>query len=75
MVLNIHIYGVWGFQIVLPCRFAHYEKKVQVYDFLIVELFNVHLHVDASQLPRWITNEEIEENNQTFSVYANKEAN
>lgn len=38
-------------------RFEHFEKKVQVYDFLVVELFNMSIKTDTVLLPRWFTRE------------------
>ena len=55
-------------------RFEHFEKKVQVYDFLVVELFNMSIKADAALLPRWFTRE-IEEDHCKFHVYHNKQIN
>lgn len=41
-------------------RFAHFEKKMQVYDMLVVELFKVNLTASPEYLPDWITVEEYE---------------
>lgn len=43
------------------CRFAHFEKKMRVYDMLVVELFKVHLTASPEYLPDWITVDEFED--------------
>ena len=52
------------------CRYEHFDKKIQVYDLLVVELFKVHLDIEKEYLPSWITIEDIEENNCKYSVYS-----
>lgn len=54
--------------ITLIHRFEHFEKKIQVYDLIVVELFKVQLDVEKEYLPSWITIEDIEENNSKYSV-------
>ena len=42
-------------------RFSHFEKKMLVYNMVLVELFKVKLTADPVHLPVWITVEEYEE--------------
>ena len=41
-------------------RFAHFEKKMRVYDMLVVELFKINLNASPEYLPDWLTVEEYE---------------
>lgn len=52
------------------CRYEHFDKKIQVYDLLVVELFKVQLDIEKEYLPSWITIEDIEENNCKYYVYS-----
>ena len=36
-------------------EFSHFEKKIRVYDMVLVELFKIHLDVDPSFLPSWMS--------------------
>jgi hypothetical protein len=42
-------------------RFSHFEKKILVYDMVLVELFKVKLNADPARLPSWITVDQYEE--------------
>ena len=42
-------------------RFSHFEKKILVYDMILVELFKVKLNADPAHLPSWITIDQYEE--------------
>ena len=54
------IFTEYGHCSLLTSRFAHFEKKMQVYDMLVVELFKVNLTASPEYLPDWITVEEYE---------------
>ena len=43
-------------------RFSHFEKKMHVYDLIIVEMFKVELRIDPDHLPDWITLDALEDN-------------
>ena len=53
MVDDVHHDGV-RVPLFIP-RFSHFEKKIRVYDMVLVELFKIHLDVDPSFLPSWMS--------------------